>query len=326
MSWLLPEIFGIMKEFSFSIQCILVKFYIDLIDIEIYNSFMNLHHLRYFLVIAEEGSLSAASKKLLVGQPALSAQLKQFEEWLNVELFHRAGKRLHITAAGEFVLKYARAIKNLEEELLVNLQHSGEMGKLELTLGAQESVPKTIIAHAVAKLKHIRPVRLKIIEGTGEELFSSLTQGKIDFFIGNFKPLNQGKEMYYLPLAKENVSVWGAKKYQTLKKNFPKSLEDSPFILPGLQNPIRHDFEKVMMQKGISFEVSIEAQDTALQKELAAKGEGLLLMGEDSVNAWVDAGRLFKIGNMPELHEQYWLGMVKRTIDNDYMKMISRAF
>ncbi|MCM2350508.1 MAG: LysR family transcriptional regulator [Bacteriovoracaceae bacterium] len=287
---------------------------------------MNLHHLKYFLVIAEEGSLSAASKKLLVGQPALSAQLKNFEEWLGVELFKRTGKRLHITPSGEFVLKYARAIKNLEDELLVNLQHSDEMGKKELILGAQESVPKTIIAQAISKIKNIRSVRLKVFEGTGEELFASLNQGRIDFFIGNFKPLNQGKEMYYLPLAKENVSVWGAKKFHALKKGFPKSLDGKPFILPGLQNPVRHDFEKVMMQKGIGFDVSVEAQDTALQKELAARGEGLLLMGEDSVSAWVCSGRLFKIGDFPEIHEHYWLGMVKRTIDNDYMKSIIHAF
>lgn len=287
---------------------------------------MNLHHLKYFLVIADEGTLSGASKKLLVGQPALSAQLKSFEDWLGLELFNRKGKRLQITPSGEFVLKYARAIKNLEDELLINLQHADEMDKKELVLGAQESVPKTIIAHAVSKIKSIRPVRLKIFEGTGEELFTSLTHGKIDFFIGNFKPLNQAKEMYYLPLANERVSVWGAKKFLALKNKFPKSIDGKPFILPGLQNPIRHDFEKVMMQKGIGFEISIEAQDTALQKELATLGEGLLLMGEDSVRSWVNSGRLFKIGDLSEIHEQYWLGMVKRTIDNEYIKSIINAF
>ena len=287
---------------------------------------MNLHHLKYFLAIAEEGSLSGAAKKLLVGQPALSSQLKSFEEWLGFELFKRIGKRLHITPHGEFVLKYAREIKNLENELLVNIQHADGMDKKELVLGAQESVPKTIIADAITKLKKIRPIRLKVFEGTGEELFSSLNHGRIDFFVGNFKPLNQGKEMFYLHLAKEKVSVWGSKKYLPLKKGFPKSMDGKPFILPGLQNPIRHDFEKVMMQQGIGFEVSIEAQDTALQKELAARGEGLLLMGEDSINSWVNSGRLSKIGDLPEIHEQYWLGMVKRTIDNDYIKSIIRAF
>jgi LysR family transcriptional activator of nhaA len=287
---------------------------------------MNLHHLKYFLAIVEEGSLSAAAKKLLIGQPALSTQLKTFEEWLGVDLFKRTGKRLHITPYGEFVLKYAREIKNLEDEMLVNLQHADEMGKKELVLGAQESVPKTIIVDVITKIKKIRPIRLKVFEGTGEELFNSMTHGRIDFFVGNFKPLNQAKEMYYLQLAKEEVSVWGSRSFQHLKKGFPQSMDGKPFILPGLQNPTRHDFEKVMMQKGIGFEVSIEAQDTALQKELASRGEGLLLMGKDSVQAWVKSGRLIKIGDLPEIHEQYWLGMVKRTIDNDYMKSILQVF
>ena len=287
---------------------------------------MNLHHLKYFLVIADEGSLSAASKKLLVGQPALSAQLKSFEDWLGVSLFIRGGKRLQITPVGEYVLKYARSIKNMEDELLANLQHGDDLGKRELVLGAQESVPKTIVAHAISTIKKVRPLRLKIIEGTGEELFNLLHTSKIDFFIGNFKPINQAKEMFYLSLAREPVSIWGAKKFQKLKAGFPESLDGQPFILPGLQNPIRHEFEKLMLQAGLGFEMSIEAQDTALQKELASRGEGLLLMGEDSVGAWVSAGRLVKIGAFPGIYEQYWLGMVKRTIDNDYLKSILKAF
>lgn len=287
---------------------------------------MNLHHLKYFLVIAEEGSLSAASRKLLVGQPALSAQLKNFEEWLGIELFTRSGKRLKITRSGEFVLKYARAIKGLEEELLVNLQHGDDLEKKEMSLGAQESVPKTVIANAIEKILSIRPIKLKVIEGTGEELFPLLTTGKIDFFIGNFRPLNLSKEMVYLSLGKEKVSIWGAKKFQKLKTNFPDSLHGKPFILPGLQNPIRHDFERIMLQSGLDFEVSIEAQDTALQKELGSRGEGLLLMGEDSVSSWVKAGLLTKIGNLEGLQEQYWLGMVKRTVDNEYLKSIMRSF
>ena len=287
---------------------------------------MNLHHLKYFLVIADEGSLSAASKKLLVGQPALSSQLKSFEDWLGVPLFSRAGKRLKITTAGEFVLKYARAIKQLEDELLMNLQHADEMGKKELTLGAQESVPKAIMAKAISTIKGVKPIRLKILEGTGEELFELMLSGKIDFFIGNFKPLNQARELVYLSLARETVSIWGARKFQKLKVGFPESLAGKPFVLPGLQNHLRHDFEKVMLQAGLDFDVSIEAQDTALLEELAKSGEGLLLMGKKSGDAFLKDGRLTKIGELPGLTEQYWLGMVKRTIDNEYLRSIVKAF
>jgi LysR family transcriptional regulator, transcriptional activator of nhaA len=286
---------------------------------------MNLHHLKYFLIIAEEGSLTAASKKLLVGQPALSAQLKLFEEWLGVSLFERHGKKLTITASGEYVLKYAKAIKGLEDELVSNLGHANQKFGKEINLGAQESVPKSVIAHVISTIRSVKPVHLKIIEGTGDELFELLMSNKIDIYLGNFRPMSASREIIYKSLSKEAVSVWGSKEFTKYKKNFPKSLENLSFILPGFQNYIRHEFEKYMLQAGLSFDVAIEAQDTSLQKELAARGDGLVLLGEDSAKAWVNAGRLIKIGDVPGLKEEYWLGMVKRTLDNQLIKSIMEA-
>lgn len=287
-----------------------------------YTKFMNLHHLKYFLSIAEEGSLSSASKKLLVGQSALSTQLKQFEEWLGITLFERQGKRLLITPSGEYVLKYARAIKNLENELMSNIGHAQDKTIKEITIGIQESVPKLVISQAVTSIRKAGSFRIKIIESTGEELMKLLMDSKIEFIITNFKPMSQTKEIYFTSLGKEMVSVWGTKKYLNKKKNFPKSLEGEGFILPGFQNQLRHDFEKLMFQLGILFEVVIEAQDTALQKELAVHGEGLLLMGEESVKTWVKSGQLHKIGQLSELKEEYWLGMVKKILDNSTIKSI----
>lgn len=288
-------------------------------------NWLNLHHLKYFLVIAEEGSISAASKKLLVGQPALSAQLKQFEDYLGLLLFERLGKRMAITPEGEYVLKYARAIKQLEDELISNLGHAKERGLKEYVLGAQESVPKTIMAHAISAITTVPSVKIKVIEGTGEELFNLLVAGKIDFFLGNFRPMEEGKEMIYSIVAREKVSVWGAKNFSRLKKNFPASLSESHFILPGFQNPTRHDFEKFMLEQGLHFDVTIEAQDTALLKELAVRGQGLIVMGDESASAWVNAGRLIKIGTIPKLTEEYWLGMVRKKIDNEQQKLILKA-
>ena len=287
---------------------------------------MNLHHLRYFLTIAEEGSISAASKKLFVGQPALSAQLKHFEEWIGVKLFQRIGKGLSITQSGEFVFKYAKAIRALEDELMANLGHAGEISKKEFVIGAQESVPKSILAHAISVISGIKKVKLSIIEGTGDELFQLLVSHKIDFFIGNFRPMQETKEMLYLSLSKEKVSVWGSKKYTHLKKKFPSSLEKNTFILPGFQNQLRHDFERFMLQSGLGFEVSIEAQDTSLQKELAIRGDGLIILGDESAKFLVKTGQINKIGSIKGLTEEYWLGMVKKNIDNDYIKNIMSAF
>lgn len=81
-----------------------------------------------------------------------------------------------------------------------------------------------------------------------------------------------------------------------------------------------------MLKQGLKIEVAIEAQDTALQKELASRGEGLLVLGEDSVKAWVQTGRLHKIGTLDHMKEEYWLGMLKRSVDNQFIKSILDAF
>jgi hypothetical protein len=132
--------------------------------------------------------------------------------------------------------------------------------------------------------------------------------------------------MFYMSLGKENVSVWGGKASLELKKGFPKTLDGRSFILPGFQNTMRLDFEKIMHQLGMSFSVSIEAQDTALQKELALMTDELILFGDESMKSWIKSGSLHKIGTVPGLKEEYWLGMVKRTIENDYIKSILSAF
>jgi len=287
---------------------------------------MNLHHLRYFMTIADEGSLSAASKKLLVGQPALSAQLKSFEDWLGIRLFERIGKKLVLTQRGEYVLKYAKAIRSLEEELLANISHAGELSKREFVVGAQESVPKAILAQAILLINKSKKVKLKILEGTGDELFQLLVNHKIDFFIGNFRPLNQTKEILYQSLGKESVSVWGAKKFNSLKKNFPKSLEKRSFVLPGFQNQLRHDFERFMLQNGLGFDVPVEAQDTALLKELAIKGEGLVILGDESAKALLKSGQIVKIGSLPGIKEEYWFGVVKKNLDNESIQSLMDAF
>jgi hypothetical protein len=81
-----------------------------------------------------------------------------------------------------------------------------------------------------------------------------------------------------------------------------------------------------MLQSGLSFQVAVEAQDTALHKELAVASTGLILLGEESAKAWVKAGHLHRIGTTKDIKEEYWLGMVKKTIDNSYIKSIMSAF
>ena len=79
---------------------------------------INFNHLYYFLMIAKEGSIVRASKKLHMTQPALSHQLRLLEEDLGKKLFDRVGRRLEINKNGELVREYATKIFRHSEEML----------------------------------------------------------------------------------------------------------------------------------------------------------------------------------------------------------------
>ena len=84
------------------------------------NKWINYHHLYYFKTIAEEGTVSRAAEKLRLGQPTLSAQLKQFEDQLDVQLFERVNKRLVLTEHGRIALDYAKNILDLRGKMWVS--------------------------------------------------------------------------------------------------------------------------------------------------------------------------------------------------------------
>ena len=69
-------------------------------------------HYRYFLVVAEMLHITRAAERLHIAQPALTLNIQQLEEELGVKLFHREGRRLSLTEAGETF--YARCADQIE--------------------------------------------------------------------------------------------------------------------------------------------------------------------------------------------------------------------
>ena len=69
---------------------------------------MELRVLNYFVVVAQEGNMTRAAKKLLISQPALSRQVADLEAELGVKLFRRKSRRLALTQAGQYLLEQSQ--------------------------------------------------------------------------------------------------------------------------------------------------------------------------------------------------------------------------
>lgn len=288
---------------------------------------LNYHHLIYFKEIANEGSISKASEKLLIGQPALSAQLKQLEDQLNIELFERKNRKLILTDAGKVVLKYANEIGHLGQELLQVIEEKTySNSKTLFRLGALDSVPKQIVWEIAQKARSYGDCFVSIVEGDQEELTTELLSRNIDCFISNYSgDISKDKNMNSKSFVKASVSIYGSKQYLDCKTNFPKSLAGKPMILPTHHSKLRHDLDYFFESKKITIINELETQDTALMKIFAAQGAGLAALPDIAAQDLVQNGTLYKIATLPNIKEEYWIIGSKRTIDNPIASKLMKS-
>lgn len=287
---------------------------------------LNYHHLIYFREIANEGSISKASEKLLIGQPALSAQLKQLEDQLGIILFERKNRKLILTDAGKVALKYANEIGQLGQELIQVINDKSYSNKTPFRLGALDSVPKQIVWEIVQKARSANDCFVSIVEGNQEEMTTELLARNIDCFISNHSgDISKDKNMNSKSFVKAPVSIYGAKQFLSCKTNFPKSLNNQPMILPTHHSKLRHDLDYFFDTKKIKILSELETEDTALMKIFAAQGAGLAALPDIAALDLVRNSTLYKIGTLPNIKEEYWLISTKRTIDNPIASLLMKS-
>ncbi len=291
------------------------------------NPWINYHHLLYFKTIAEEGSVSLAAKKLKLGQPTLSAQLKQFEETLDVLLFERKHKKLILTEQGKVALDYARSIFKMGSEMYEVLHDRIVEHKPALHIGALDSVAKQIVLELCEKAYSIGPCLITLSEGKSDELIRELTSHRMDILITNFlSSETSSKGLSHRVIAKRQVSFFAAPKYKGMRKGFPKSLSGQPIILPTFDSKLRYDLEHWMQSYGIELNVIAETQDIAVKKLMAISGLGLIPAASHTVNRQLLKGELIEIGPLQGVYEELILVTAKRKIENRFAAKLMANF
>jgi len=289
---------------------------------------LNYHHLYYFRMIASEGGIAKAAEKLRLGQPTLSTQLKQLEEMIGKPLFERRNRKMILTDAGRSALDYANEIFRLGDEMIEVLQDRTIDNQTHLQIGALDSVPKSVILSLVAEAYRLSPLcTVSILEGKGDELFRELYTHKIDLILSNYPPpaLEQ-KQVYSKSIAKLPISIFGASKFQMLKKGFPHSLNGKPFVLPTLHSKLRHDLNHYFKLQNIHVLAAAETQDNSLQKLLASEGIGLAPLSEIDAQTLSKEGGLKRIGTLKGMHEEVWLVSAHRKLENPIAAKLMKSF
>ncbi len=114
---------------------------------------MELRHLRYFVTVAELGSISRAAAKLFMAQPPLSAQIRQLEEEVGASLLVRLPRGVQLTPAGTSFLQDARAILVRTEQATVRAREQQSSQRSTLRIGLMPSATQSLLPGLIRRFE-----------------------------------------------------------------------------------------------------------------------------------------------------------------------------
>lgn len=145
---------------------------------------MDIRQLFYFTTIAEEGSISAASKKLHLSQPPLSYQLKLLEDELHLQLLQRGARGVQLTEAGKLLYKRAQSILELTERTQKEMQAMAGGFSGTLHIGTVSSSGASLLNWRIPAFHRACPqIGFAIHEGNTFELMEMLDSGLIELAV-----------------------------------------------------------------------------------------------------------------------------------------------
>jgi LysR family transcriptional activator of nhaA len=245
----------------------------------------NYHHLYYFYTIAKMGSISKAGEELRLAQPTLSSQLKQFENYLNLKLFEREGKKLIITDRGRYILSYAAEIFDTGRELMDGLGDLSQKGRLKIQIGVSSYVPRSVVDALLKFLLKIEPgIYMSVQENSAEVIVENLKTHLLDFVLTD-TPVSTPTEgelenhlVAKIPIVFcAHASI--AKKY----KRLPKDLDGAPVLLPTTQSQVYQSVQEYFIANKIKPKIVAEIQDVELVRRLVLTGIGVAPLNQFTI-------------------------------------------
>lgn len=290
----------------------------------------NFHHLYYFFIVAELGSVSKAAQKLRISQPALSAQIKQFETYLNVRLFERTGKKLILTEEGRSAFAYSRIIFDMGREFLDSFQDRTEKGRLRIQIGVSNSIPKTF-ANALLQfvLKNDPQAHIILHEDTLERMVDELRNHRLDLVLSDmpFQASNQEGITNHL-IGRIPIAFCAHPRLAKKYKSFPKDLNGAPMILPTSHSQLYFSVQEYFATHQIIPKIIAEIQDVELIHRMALDGIGIAPLNRYSLLHSSSKGKLVILDQKPKhgIHDAIYLIVKRRKNPHPLVEKISHSF
>jgi LysR family hca operon transcriptional activator len=247
---------------------------------------MELRHLRYFVAVADAGSLTvAAEKKLHTAQPSLSRQIRDLEYEVGVPLMNRSVHGIELTAAGRAFLDHARLALTQAEAAAEAARRAAQRTKPTFAIGFQTGQEVDWLPRATSVLRdELLNIEIRVSSDHSTTLADDLQRGKLDIA---FLRREQKPDLEYKIVAKEPLVVFLPSDHPLAEHKAidPHDLVGETFIgISEIPRVLRAVINAYLKRTGIELKPHLEIDNFAMAISLVASTRGVALLPASAEN------------------------------------------
>jgi LysR family nitrogen assimilation transcriptional regulator len=250
---------------------------------------MDLRSIRYFVQIADLGSITRAAVHLSIAQPALSRHVHTLEDELGVQLLVRLPRGVRLTGAGRQFLDHCRRILRELDRARDELRTSAEVPSGRVILGLSPTVGPLLLPSVIERVRRQCPqITLKIVEWFSAQLYDALLTGRVDVAVLTNAPPSRALKL--TPLFSEPIVVLeppqsrGTRRFYTLPE-----LSKTPIVT---SEAIRRIVEEQISRYG--WRLNVEAEIDAIEaiRQLLLRGSGTSVLPISAFHDDIEKGKI----------------------------------
>src|SRR5215510_3608492 len=258
---------------------------------------LNLHHLRLFFAIVENGGFTPAARALRLSQPALSKALAELEKQLHVPLIDRGGRMLALTDAGKTLHARAAELFGVERTAERELRELRGLKRGSLRVAASTTIATYILPPYLGRFRTRHPsVRIRSTNANTRTVLRLLLESRADVALVE-GPVSHAR-VDTIPWREDELVVIANPQHPLLRRTRvkPSELADLPFLVREPGSGTREVSERALALHGVRLSNTMRVGGTEAIKQAVAAGLGFAIVSRAAAR---DQLALDKIAVLP---------------------------
>lgn len=285
---------------------------------------LNLNQVRVFYHVAKNLSFTLAAKDLFITQPAVTAQIKAFEDYCNIKLFKKRGRNIYLTEEGKTLYQYVRQIFEYEREIEHVIEDMHELKRGILRVGTSKAYARYFMPFLLSHFHGIFPdIKIFLDEGSSLDMIRSLLKFRNEVAI--IAMAQQHPDVCFIPFSQEELVLIFSPRHPLSGRTevSVRDFADEPVIMKEKGSGTRKMINELFARHQCAPNILMETSNPEFIKQLVERGEGISFLVKESVAVELGEG---KLATLPITGEALFLDVSIAYIKDQKLSRPAQAF